>query len=168
MLIEMLKLKQEDDEIVLQVCTSAAASACVSACALAGGRPRARVRVQIVFVWNKLLFYTSTREIVLAHSRAVSYLLDLMHDTNDTIRGVCNSALSIIAESDEHWASEIRLKQFQFHNGVWLDMVLGQAEAPTLEARVHCPSPPTPRFSQAATACFMCSLGRLAGGGWLP
>ena len=76
-------------------------------------------------VIDKLLYYTSTREIVLRHSTALSFLLDLMHDTNDTIRMVCNGALDIIAECDEAWAREIRLKQFQFHNGVWLDTVLG-------------------------------------------
>ncbi|EDQ93153.1 uncharacterized protein MONBRDRAFT_22625 [Monosiga brevicollis MX1] len=103
--IELLKQKQEDDEIVLQ----------------------------IVFVWNKLLFYTSTRRVVLQHSRAVSYLLDLMHDTNDVIRKVVAGALDIVAECDEHWAAEIRIKQFQFHNGIWLDMVLGEPDQNALD-----------------------------------
>eukprot|EP00056_Hartaetosiga_gracilis_P007592 m.110246 g.110246 ORF g.110246 m.110246 type:complete len:108 (+) comp12743_c1_seq2:176-499(+) len=62
MLIGMLKDKQEDDEIVLQ----------------------------IIFVWNKLLYYKSTRDVVLSEPQAVSYLLDLMHDQNTEIRKVCN------------------------------------------------------------------------------
>jgi hypothetical protein len=41
-------------------------------------------------VWNKLLYYSSTRELVLAQNQAVGYLLDLMHDQNDAIRRVCN------------------------------------------------------------------------------
>lgn len=51
-MVDLLKAKQEDDEIVLQ----------------------------IVYVWNKLLFHEATRELVLAQSTAVLYLLDLMHD----------------------------------------------------------------------------------------
>lgn len=94
-MVDLLKAKQEDDEIVLQ----------------------------IVYVWNKLLFHEATREIVLAQSTAVLYLLDLMHDKNDAIRRVVSGALGIIMEVSEGWAAEIRMKKFQFHNERWLDMV---------------------------------------------
>eukprot|EP00056_Hartaetosiga_gracilis_P007595 m.110282 g.110282 ORF g.110282 m.110282 type:complete len:136 (+) comp12743_c1_seq7:176-583(+) len=94
MLIGMLKDKQEDDEIVLQ----------------------------IIFVWNKLLYYKSTRDVVLSEPQAVSYLLDLMHDQNTEIRKVCNSALDIVAECDMTWANEIRKKNFEFHNSSWIEV----------------------------------------------
>eukprot|EP00049_Salpingoeca_infusionum_P004975 m.86470 g.86470 ORF g.86470 m.86470 type:complete len:781 (+) comp12811_c0_seq2:111-2453(+) len=97
-LITLLKQKQDDDEIVLQ----------------------------IIYVWNKLLFYSDTREVVLHEVQAVSYLLDLMHDKNEAIRKVISSALDIVAECDATWAREIKMKQFSFHNSTWLENVLGE------------------------------------------
>lgn len=82
--------------------------------------------LQIIFVWNKLLFYAPTRGLVLEQQQAVAYLLDLMHDKNDEIRRVCNGALDIIAECDEVWAKEIRAKRFEFHNAVWLQLMKDQ------------------------------------------
>ncbi|EGD78885.1 hypothetical protein PTSG_11792 [Salpingoeca rosetta] len=108
-LVGMLKDKQEDDEIVLQ----------------------------IVYVWNKLLYYSSTRAVVLSEPQAVLYLLDLMHDQNDIIRKVCNSALDIVAECDESWASEIRMRQFQVHNAGWIEAVFGTGDEPLPEGELY-------------------------------
>lgn len=38
------------------------------------------------------------------------------------------SALDIIAECDESWAAEIRMRQFQVHNAGWLEAVFGQGD----------------------------------------
>ena len=95
-LIELLKAKQEDDEIVLQ----------------------------IVFVFYKLVYHEATRGLVLGQTTAVSYLIDLMHDKNVEIRKVCDSALDIIMEFAEDWAQQIRLQKFQFHNAQWLEAVV--------------------------------------------
>lgn len=59
-LIELLKARQEDDEIVLQ----------------------------IVYVFYKLVYHEATRGLVLGQTMAVSYLIDLMHDKNAEIRKV--------------------------------------------------------------------------------
>jgi hypothetical protein len=95
-LIELLKAKQEDDEIVLQ----------------------------IVFVFYKLVYHEATRGLVLGQTTAVSYLIDLMHDKNVEIRKVCDSALDIIMAFAEDWAQQIRLQKFQFHNAQWLEAVV--------------------------------------------
>lgn len=99
-LIELLKAKQEDDEIVLQ----------------------------IVFVFYKLVYHEATRGLVLGQTTAVSYLIDLMHDKNVEIRKVCDSALDIIMEFAEDWAQQIRLQKFQFHNAQWLEAVVDGGE----------------------------------------
>ena len=61
-MIGLLKAKQEDDEIVLQ----------------------------IVYVFQKLVFLEATRHAIVEQRQAISYLVDLMHDKNPTIRSVCN------------------------------------------------------------------------------
>eukprot|EP00039_Didymoeca_costata_P013737 m.213474 g.213474 ORF g.213474 m.213474 type:complete len:782 (-) comp15860_c5_seq11:1677-4022(-) len=96
-LIEVLKAKQEDDEIVLQ----------------------------IVYVFYKLVYHEATRGLILGQTGAVSYLIDLMHDKNTEIRKVCDSALDIIMEHDDVWARQINMQKFQFHNSQWLETVLG-------------------------------------------
>ena len=70
-----------------------------------------------------------------------------------------SSALDIIAECHEEWAHEIRHKQFEFHNAVWLQKVLdggqqvrrtrgpcrrlvrGQAERHSTHFRLHRAAP---------------------------
>ncbi len=102
-LMDMLKAKQEDDEIVLQ----------------------------IVYVWNKLLYYPATRDMIMQHTQAISYLLDLIHDKNAAIRGVVASALDIVAEFSAEWAQQIKTKKFIFHNQQWIEMILdGAAQHP--------------------------------------
>lgn len=60
-LVDLLKQKQEDDEIVLQ----------------------------IVYVFQRLVRWTATRSAILQEDQAVAYLVDLVHDKNSAIRGVC-------------------------------------------------------------------------------
>ncbi|XP_055523469.1 kinesin-associated protein 3 [Wyeomyia smithii] len=99
-LIELLKAKQEDDEMVLQ----------------------------IVFVFQQVLRNESTRVYMIKETESPAYLIDLMHDKNAEIRKVCDFCLDIIAISDNEWASRIKLEKFRNHNSQWLSMVETQEE----------------------------------------
>uniref|UniRef100_A0A1I8MFD8 Kinesin-associated protein 3 n=1 Tax=Musca domestica TaxID=7370 RepID=A0A1I8MFD8_MUSDO len=97
-LIELLKAKQEDDEIVLQ----------------------------IIFVFQQILRHESTREYMIKETESPAYLIDLMHDKNAEIRKICDYCLDIIAISDNEWAKRIKLEKFRNHNSQWLCMVESQ------------------------------------------
>lgn len=84
-LIELLKAKQEDDEIVLQ----------------------------IVFVFQQILRNESTRNYMIRETESPAYLIDLMHDKNTEIRKVCDNCLDIIAFSDSDWASRIKVSSME-------------------------------------------------------
>lgn len=94
-LIELLKAKQEDDEMVLQ----------------------------IVYVFQQVLRNESTRNYIIKDTESPAYLIDLMHDKNIEIRKVCDYCLDIIAMTDSNWASRIKLEKFRNHNSQWLTMV---------------------------------------------
>lgn len=94
-LIELLKAKQEDDEIVLQ----------------------------IIFVFQQILRHESTRNYMIRSTEAPAYLIDLMHDKNAEIRKVCDFCLDIISAIDDEWATRIKLEKFRNHNSQWLEMV---------------------------------------------
>lgn len=81
-LIELLKAKQEDDEMVLQ----------------------------IVFVFQQVLRNESTRVYMIKETESPAYLIDLMHDKNAEIRKVCDFCLDIIAITDNEWASRIKVR----------------------------------------------------------
>ncbi|XP_053677895.1 kinesin-associated protein 3 [Anopheles nili] len=100
-LIELLKAKQEDDEMVLQ----------------------------IVFVFQQVLRHESTRCYMIKETESPAYLIDLMHDKNEEIRKVCDVCLDIIAITDADWASRITLEKFRNHNSQWLSMVDSQENA---------------------------------------
>jgi hypothetical protein len=70
-LIELLKAKQEDDEMVLQ----------------------------IIYVFYIISRHTTTRDYLIKETEAPAYLIDLMHDKNNQIRRICNHCLDIIAVS---------------------------------------------------------------------
>lgn len=80
-LIELLKAKQEDDEIVLQ----------------------------IIFVFQQILRHDSTREYMIKETESPAYLIDLMHDKNIEIRKICDYCLDIIAISNSDWAKRIKV-----------------------------------------------------------
>ncbi|KAG5445763.1 Kinesin-associated protein 3, partial [Clonorchis sinensis] len=94
-LINILKLKQEDDEIVCQ----------------------------IVHVFYYLVFHKRTIEMTVKSTQVPAYLIDLMHDKNAEIRRVCDLALDIIAEYDRNWGTRIQAERFRWHNSQWLDMI---------------------------------------------
>jgi len=96
MLIELLKKKQEDDELVCQ----------------------------IVNVINRLITHEKTRYKVVNDSQAAAYIVDLMHDSNEQIRKVCDETLDLISEvSPDYWSENIKLEKFRWHNQQWLQMV---------------------------------------------
>lgn len=99
-LIELLKAKQEDDEMVLQ----------------------------IVFVFQQILCHESTRDYMIRETESPAYLIDLMHDKNVEIRKVCEFCLDVIAVADGEWASRIKLEKFRSHNAQWMNMVETQQE----------------------------------------
>lgn len=80
-LIELLKAKQEDDEMVLQ----------------------------IIFVFQQILRHESTRDYIIRETESPAYLIDLMHDKNAEIRKVCDYCLDIIATCDNNWAKRIKV-----------------------------------------------------------
>ncbi|XP_016921768.1 kinesin-associated protein 3 isoform X4 [Apis cerana] len=93
-LIELLKAKQEDDEIVLQ----------------------------IIYIFYQISKHDSTRDYLIRET-APGYLIDLMHDKNAAIRKVCDACLDVIAICDKNWAARIKVEKFRSHNQQWLEMV---------------------------------------------
>ncbi|XP_065068315.1 kinesin-associated protein 3-like [Rhopilema esculentum] len=99
-LIELLRAKQEDDEVVLQV----------------------------VFVFYQMIFHQATRNVIIKETQAPAYLIDLMHDKNEEVRKICDGTLDIISECDEEWGKKILIEKFRWHNSQWLEMVENHAE----------------------------------------
>ncbi|EEB13642.1 Kinesin-associated protein, putative [Pediculus humanus corporis] len=98
-LIELLKAKQEDDEIVLQ----------------------------IIYMFYQIIRHDSTRNHLILETDAAAYLIDLMQDKNKEIAIVCDSCLDIISEFSNEWKKRIMVDKFRFHNSQWLEMVENQA-----------------------------------------
>ncbi|XP_014204184.1 kinesin-associated protein 3 [Copidosoma floridanum] len=96
-LIELLKAKQEDDEMVLQ----------------------------IIYLFYQISKHESTRHYLISETanEAPAYLIDLMHDKNPAIRKICDACLDVIALCDKDWAARIKFEKFRSHNQQWLGMV---------------------------------------------
>uniref|UniRef100_A0A1B6CKI3 Kinesin-associated protein 3 n=1 Tax=Clastoptera arizonana TaxID=38151 RepID=A0A1B6CKI3_9HEMI len=103
-LIELLKVKQEDDEMVLQ----------------------------IVYVFYQISRHSTTRDYLIRETIAPAYMIDLIHDKNESIRKVCDACLEIIKECDEEWLDKIKTDQFEWHNAHWLEMVENKSSDETL------------------------------------
>jgi len=106
LLIELLKQKQEDDELVCQ----------------------------IVNVINRLITHDKTRAEVVTNSQAADYIIDLMHDSNEQIRKVCEKTLDLIAEVSHPQREKIKAEKFKWHNQQWLQ-ILDSKHAGSLEAQ---------------------------------
>eukprot|EP00294_Goniomonas_avonlea_P008312 CAMPEP_0114554636 /NCGR_PEP_ID=MMETSP0114-20121206/8318_1 /TAXON_ID=31324 /ORGANISM="Goniomonas sp, Strain m" /LENGTH=691 /DNA_ID=CAMNT_0001739701 /DNA_START=77 /DNA_END=2149 /DNA_ORIENTATION=+ len=91
-LYELMTDKQEDDEMVLQ----------------------------ITYTFYKFIQWPETRQQLLQHSHVVSYLVDLLYDSNAEIRKMADQTLDLIMDTDDEWAKRIRLRKFQMHNAEWL------------------------------------------------
>lgn len=94
-LIELLRAKQEDDEVVLQ----------------------------IVYVFYQMIFHQATRNVIIKETQAPAYLIDLMHDKNEEVRRICDGTLDIISECDEEWGKKILVEKFRWHNSQWIEMI---------------------------------------------
>jgi len=94
----LLKAKQEDDEIVLQV----------------------------IYVFHQLCSHKETKKFVLEETEAIPYLLDLLHDRNPEVQKVCDSTLQMIGEVSPDWSQRLLGEKFRFHNAQWIEMVQSQ------------------------------------------
>ncbi|XP_060518979.1 kinesin-associated protein 3 isoform X2 [Cylas formicarius] len=101
-LIDLLKVHQEDDEIVLQ----------------------------IVYVFHVILWHECNIEHLSEKTDAPAYLIDLLQDNNKAIRKICNMCLNTISEHNKVWADRIRIEKFRQHNAQWLQMVDSQQLEP--------------------------------------
>jgi hypothetical protein len=99
-LIDLLKAKQEDDEIVLQV----------------------------VYVFHQLCLHEESRGFIIKATDVVAYLTDLMHDKNPEVQRVCDATLDIISCNDDLWRERVRSEKFRFHNAQWLEIVGGHGQ----------------------------------------
>ena len=105
-LIDLLKAKQEDDEIVLQV----------------------------VYVFHQLCVHEETRKFVIQDTDAVAYIIDLMHDKNPEVQRVCDKTLDIISQFDDSWSERVMREKFRFHNAQWLEIVQSHKQQEALES----------------------------------
>ncbi|XP_026323030.1 kinesin-associated protein 3 isoform X2 [Hyposmocoma kahamanoa] len=94
-LVALLRLRQADDEHVLQT----------------------------VFAFRQLLSHPRAADYLVTKTEAPAYLIDLMQDKNVEIRKMCDSCLDIISQMQNEWAMRIKVERFRCHNGQWLSMV---------------------------------------------
>ena len=95
MLQDLLGAKQEDDEMVQQILNT----------------------------FFKFLFFTPTRDIVLHQTQMVTIVLELLSDKNPNIKGLVNAILDYVQLHDEIWKHEIKIRRFQQHNSVYLEIM---------------------------------------------
>jgi len=95
MLQDLLGAKQEDDEMVQQILNT----------------------------FFKFLFFKSTRDIVLHQTQMVSIVLELLSDKNPNIKGLVNAILDYVQIHDEMWKQEIKMRRFQVHNQIYLEIM---------------------------------------------
>ncbi|CAH1388476.1 unnamed protein product [Nezara viridula] len=109
-LIELLKRKQEDDEIVLQ----------------------------IIYVFYQVSRHTETRSYLIHKTQAVDYLIDLMNDKNVEIRKVCDACIDMIKEEEPEYEERVKAEKFTAHNSHWLAMVENKALETSLASLPDC------------------------------
>jgi phosphoribosylanthranilate isomerase len=78
---------------------------------------------QILNTFFKFLFFKPTREIVLHQTQMVSIVLELLSDKNPNIKGLVNAILDYVQLHDEMWKQEIKMRRFQVHNQVYLEIM---------------------------------------------
>lgn len=95
-LINVLNLKQKDDEIVLQ----------------------------ILFTFHQILRFEESRKMLLKEPvHVLKYFLDLLNDSNKEIKRICSISLNIIMEFEEEYSELIKEQKFKSYNQQWLEMV---------------------------------------------
>ncbi|KAG0428550.1 hypothetical protein HPB47_024473 [Ixodes persulcatus] len=93
-LVALLRARQEDDDLVLEV----------------------------AYAFDALLWHPSTRGPLVAAQEVPGYLLDLLHDRSPEVRRTCAHALGVVAEGDARWARRLREARFRCHNAHWLEV----------------------------------------------
>lgn len=53
----------------------------------------------------------------------VSIVLELLSDKNPNIKGLVNAILDYVQLHDEMWKNEIKIRRFQVHNSVYLEIM---------------------------------------------
>ncbi|XP_014358361.2 kinesin-associated protein 3 [Papilio machaon] len=94
-LVELLRLRQADDEHVLQT----------------------------AFAFRQMLSHLAAADYLVNQTEAPAYLIDLMQDKNVEIRKMCDACLDIISQMENDWAERIKVERFRCHNGQWLSIV---------------------------------------------
>ncbi|KAJ8729488.1 hypothetical protein PYW08_001069 [Mythimna loreyi] len=94
-LVQLLRLRQADDDHVLQT----------------------------VFAFRQLLSHPRAADYLVQRTEAPAYLIDLMQDKNAEIRKMCDNCLDIISQMQNEWAVRIKVERFRCHNGQWLSVV---------------------------------------------
>ncbi|KAK9829765.1 hypothetical protein WJX72_007765 [[Myrmecia] bisecta] len=107
-LYDLMSLKKEDDEIVLQ----------------------------ITVTFQTLLRFEATRAALLTGCpHVVNYLVDLLQDRNEEVAKAADQALDLIMDLSEDSAIHIRKLKFEAHNQDWLDLTMrGALSNPQHEA----------------------------------
>ncbi|CAJ0580815.1 unnamed protein product, partial [Mesorhabditis spiculigera] len=94
--LKLLHLMQEDDELV----------------------------VQLLYLFLQLIRHKELSERLMGRQSVLGdYVIDLMHDKNEAIREMCETALVIIGEHSIEWARRIATQRFRWHNAQWLETV---------------------------------------------
>ncbi|CAH0404766.1 unnamed protein product [Chilo suppressalis] len=94
-LVALLRLRQADDEHVLQT----------------------------VYAFRQLVSHARAADHLVTRTEAPAYLIDLMQDKNVEIRKMCDSCLDIISQMQNDWAARVKVERFRCHNGQWLSVV---------------------------------------------
>lgn len=95
-LVDILNVKQKEDEIVLQ----------------------------IIYIFHLMLKEDDTRKLSLKdESQVLKYFIDLMHDNNTEIKRVCKQSLNMIMEFEPEFAILIKEEKFKSNNSQWLEMI---------------------------------------------
>ncbi|XP_074593296.1 kinesin associated protein 3 [Brevipalpus obovatus] len=95
-LVDILNVKQKEDEIVLQ----------------------------IIYIFHLMLKEDDTRKLSLKdESQVLKYFLDLMHDNSVEIKRVCKQSLNMIMEFEPEFAPLIKEEKFKSSNSQWLEMI---------------------------------------------
>lgn len=92
---DQLGVKQEDDEMVQQILNT----------------------------FFKFLFFRPTRDIVLHQTQMILVVLELLSDKNPNIKSLVNAILDYVQLHDEMWKNEIKIRRFQAHNSVYLEIM---------------------------------------------
>lgn len=53
----------------------------------------------------------------------VSIVLELLSDKNPNIKGLVNAILDYVQLHDEMWKGEIKIRRFQVHNSMYLEIM---------------------------------------------